>query len=371
MEPAAESIFRQLCGNQVLFGISFTTIINMRALVTGPGGFLARYIVKQLLERGDFVRGFARRPQPKLESAGMEMVRGDLSDESELERACEGIDCVFHVAAISGIGEPWSRYYQTNTVGAYNVLTAAVKQSVPYFLYTSSPSVVFGPKSLEKVDETTPYPRWYNSHYARSKALAEQRVLEYNGRTEPSGQTLRTCSLRPHLMWGPGDEALIPRLIQRAQTGRLRQVGQANNLVDILYVENAAEAHVQAADAIQKPDSPLPGKKYFLSQGTPVNVWGWINELLALYGEPPVSRRISFSAAYYAGAAFEAIWKLFRWVPDPPMTRFLAQQLALSFYFDISAAERDFGFRPKISKEEGMERLKQSLVETGMIPGAR
>lgn len=339
----------------------------MRALVTGPGGFLARYIVKELLERGDFVRGFARRPQPELESAGLEMFRGDLADTTALERACEGIDCVFHVAAISGIGEPWTRYYQTNTVGTFHVLNACMKQSVPYLVYTSSPSVVFGPRSLKKVDETEPYPRRFNSYYAHSKALAEQKVLDFNGQKQVSGQLFRTCSLRPHLMWGPGDEALIPRLIQRARNGRLRRVGAGENLVDILYIENSSHAHVQAADALMRPDSPLPGNKYFLSQGTPVSVWGWIDELLALYGEPPVSRSVSFSSAYCAGVLFEGIWKLFGWKEDPPMTRFLAQQLALSFYFDISAAQRDFGFNPQITKEEGMERLRQFLTEKNLI----
>ena len=326
----------------------------MNALVTGAGGFLGRYLVEQLRERGDRVRAFSRHRYEFLEQLGAESVVGDLCDQNAVADACQGVDVVFHVAAITGLGEPWRRFYETNTAGTQNVLNACWKAHVPRLVYTSSPSVTFDGGPQCGVDESAPYPTRWLAHYPHSKALAEQAVLRANG-----SRGLATCAMRPHLIWGPRDRHLIPRLLQRARTGRLRRVGDGTNLIDMVYVENAAEAHLQAADALH-PESPVAGRAYFISQGEPVPCWQWINELLALAGLPPVTRSISFEAAWRVGWLFEQAWKALRLHSDPPMTRFLAAQLAKSHYFDISAARRDFGYTPRVSTEEGMQRLLAS-----------
>src|SRR5262249_29229126 len=152
---------------------------------------------------------------------------------------------------------------------------------------------------------------------------------------------------RPHLIWGPRDRHLIPRLLQRARSGQLRRVGDGTNQVDMIYVENAAEAHLRAGDALTL-NSPVGGQAYFISQGEPVNCWGWIDDLLALAGLPKLQRQISARAAWAIGSAMEAAYGALRLRGEPRMTRFLAAQLSKSHYFDISRARRDFGFAPRI-----------------------
>ncbi len=331
----------------------------MHALVTGGGGFLGRYIVEQLIARGDRVRSFGRGAYPELEALGVEVVRGDICDLPAINSACKGIDCVFHTAALPGVAMRPKPYYEVNLQGTQEVLTACEKQNVPRLVYTSSPSVTFAGKPQEGVDESVPLGfDWLASHrsfYSHSKAQAEQLVLERN-----SGE-LKTCALRPHLIWGPRDQHLIPRLIARAKSGRLRRVGDGTNLVDMIFVENAATAHLQAADALAEEDSPVAGKAYFLSQGEPVNCWEWIDEILALANLPSVGKSISYPAAWRVGAVLEKVYAGLRLSSEPPMTRFLAAQLATSHWFDITAAKQDFGYEPQISNAEGMQRLGQWL----------
>ena len=238
-----------------------------------------------------------------------------------------------------------------NTLGTRHVVEGCRTHGVRRLVYTSSPSVTFDGHSQQGVDESIPYPRRWLCHYAHSKALAEQHVLAANG---TSG--LATCSLRPHLIWGPRDRNLIPHVVDCARRGRLRRVGDGTNLIDTVYVENAAAAHLLAADALT-PGSPVAGRAYFISQGEPVNCWAWIDELLAMAGLPPVRKSLSLPAAWLLGAACEAAYSLFRLSGEPPMSRFLARQMAASHYFDITAARRDFGYDPKISMAEGMRRL--------------
>ena len=328
----------------------------MHALVTGAGGFLGRYIVERLVARGDRVRGLARGEYPLLQSLGVEMVRGDLADRDTVTFACQGIDCVFHVASRVGIWGPWREFYATNVVGTQNVIEACRASGVGRLVFTSSPSVTFDGRDQCGVDESAPYPTRWLAHYPHSKVLAEQAVLAAN-----DADGLRTCALRPHLVWGPRDHHLTARLIERARSGRLRRVGDGANQVDVIYVENAAEAHLRAADALSETVSAVGGKAYFLSQGEPVNCWHWIDELLALVNLPPVRKSLSLAAAHRVGMACEAAWTIAGRKSEPPMTRFLASQLATSHWFDISAARRDFGYEPRVTTAEGMRRLGEWL----------
>jgi 2-alkyl-3-oxoalkanoate reductase len=328
----------------------------MHALVTGAGGFLGRYIAEQLVARGDRVRGLARGRYPELEVLGVQTVQGDIQDAAAVERACDQIEVVYHVAAVAGIWGPWRHYYGINTLGTHNVVAACRRASVRRLVFTSSPSVTFAGRDQCGVDESAPYPTRWLAHYPHSKALAEQHVLEANS------SDLLTCALRPHLVWGPRDQHLIPRLIARARSGQLRRVGDGTNVIDAVYVENAAAAHLLAADAL-RPGSQACGRAYFITNGQPVNCWQWIGEILALAGLPPVTRQISYRAAYAAGAMLEGLWTILGRTDEPRMTRFLAAQLATSHHFDITAARRDLGYQPRITMAAGMQRLGERLME--------
>ena len=265
--------------------------------------------------------------------------------------ACRGVEAVFHVAGVEGITGAWKHYFENNTLGTRLVVEGCLAHGVGRLVYTSSPSVVFDGRSQEGVDESVPYPKRWMCHYAHSKALAEQHVLAANGKGG-----LLCCALRPHLIFGPRDRHLIPKVLDLARRGQLRRVGDGRNLIDTVYVENAAMAHVQAADAL-RPGSPVAGRTYFISQGEPVNCWAWIDEILALAGLPPVRKSVSLPAAWMLGAACETAWSMLRLRSQPPMSRFLARQMAASHYFNIARARRDFGYQPKVSMAEGMRRL--------------
>jgi len=323
----------------------------VNCLVTGAGGFLGLYIVEQLVARGDRVRGLCRGRYAELDRLGVETVQADLRDAQAVAAACANMEVVYHVASVAGIWGPWDHFFAANTLGTRHVIAGCRRHGVPRLVYTSSPSVTFDGGDQCGVDETVPYPKHWLCHYPHTKALAEQEVLAANGQGG-----LLTCSLRPHLIWGPRDRHLVPRLIERARRGQLRRVGDGRNLIDMVYVENAATAHLQAADRLIA-GSPVGGRAYFISQGEPVNCWHWIDELLALAGLPPVERAIPMSVAWAIGAAMEAATKLTGRRSEPRMTRFLAAQLGKSHYFKIDRARRDFGYEARVSTAEGMRRL--------------
>jgi 2-alkyl-3-oxoalkanoate reductase len=320
----------------------------MRALVTGAGGFLGQRLTSALVARGDTVRTFQRGAYTELDRLGVEQVRADLRDADAVREACREIDVVFHTAAAPGIWGKWEDFFGVNTLGTRHVLEGCRRHGVGRLIYTSSPSVTFDGRDQCGVDESAPYPTRWLCHYPHSKALAEQEVLAANGEGG-----LVTCALRPHLIWGPGDRHLIPRLIARARAGRLVQVGGGANLIDTIHIDNCVAAHLAAAERL-KPGSPVAGRAYFLSQGEPVRCWTWIGQLLELAGLNRPRRKISARAAWRLGAACEAAYRLARVRSEPPMTRFLAAQLSTSHYFDISAARRDLGYEPLVSTAAGM-----------------
>jgi nucleoside-diphosphate-sugar epimerase len=223
-------------------------------------------------------------------------------------------------------------------------------------IHTSTPSVVYNGRDLAGADESLPLTTSCPSPYPLTKAAAEAEVLAAHC------PELGTVALRPHLIWGPGDPHLVPRILARARAGRLRIVGKGTNRVDMVHVENAADAHILAETALARPGSPAGGRAYFVTNGEPVVLWEWINGLLIALGEPPVTKRTPLGAARAIGGACEVIWGLLPVGAEPPMTRFLASELAMDHWFDISAARRDLGYSPRINMSDGTARLIESLL---------
>jgi nucleoside-diphosphate-sugar epimerase len=365
----------------------------MNVLVTGGGGFLGGSIVRLLVARGDRVRSLSRSRYAALDALQVEQFQGDVADAGDVEAAAAGCDVVFHVAAKAGVAGRWRDYYRANVVGTENVLAACQKLRIGRLVYTSSPSVVFDGRDMEGVDESVPYPKRHEAHYPATKAIAERLVLSANG------SDLATVALRPHLIWGPGDNHLVPRILERGRAGRLRRIGRGEKPIDSVYIDNAAEAHLLAADRLQSPPPrsvlpprggreetqarsasegapapppslalrapPVAGRAYFISNGEPVPLWDLVNRILAAGGVAPVTKSIPVAAALGAGWVMETVYRVFRPDAEPPMTRFVARELATAHWFDISAARRDLGYVPRVSLEEGMRRLTEWLKPRG------
>lgn len=323
----------------------------MKALVTGGGGFLGGAIVRKLLARGDTVRSFTRSAYPWLGELGVEQIHGDLGHPADVTAAVRGCDVVFHVAAKAGVWGRYKDFYATNVVGTRNVIAACRQAGVSRLIYTSTPSVVHTGESLENATEDLPYATHFLAHYPATKAIAEMEVLAANG------PDLKTVALRPHLIWGPGDPHLIPRVLARAKAGKLRRVGTKPVMVDVTYVDNAAEAHLNAADRIEH----AAGKAYFISNGEPVELWEFLNRILVDSGIAPVTRSIPTSVAKIGAFSVESLYRLLRLSAEPPTTRFVVSQLSTSHWYDITAAKRDLGYSPRVTVEEGLLMLKESL----------
>ena len=315
----------------------------MRALVTGGTGFLGRRLVERLLAEGRRVTVLARTPAPDLEARGVRFIRASVEDAAAVASACAEAETVFHVAAMVGVWGRWNDFFRINVIGTRSVIAGCRRHGVPRLVYTSTPSVIYNGRDLAGVDESMPLTTRCPSPYPLTKAIAEQEVLDANR------DGLRTVALRPHLIWGAGDPHLVPRLLASARSGRLRIVGSGRNRVDLVHIENAVDAHLCAERAPGAAD----GRAYFITNGEPVLLWEWINRLLVALGEEPVTRRISLPAARALGAACEAAWRLLRRPGEPPLTRFVATELAKDHWFDLGAARRDLGYAPRVSMAEG------------------
>jgi len=327
----------------------------VKALVTGGGGFLGKAIAQQLVARGDTVVSIARGAYPELKALGIDHRRGDVSNLDAVMAAAKGCDVVFHVAAKAGVWGTAAEYESANVKGTEVVLEACRKLGIRKLVYTSSPSVVHGGDAIEGANESLPYPAHYEAHYPRTKAEAEQKVLAANG------PELSTVALRPHLIWGPGDNQLTPRIVARAKAGKLRLVGDGKCLVDTVYIDNAAEAHLNACDRLA-PGAACAGKAYFITNGEPVPMVEIINGIVGAAGLPPVTRSVSPGVAWFAGAVLEGAYRITGQKNEPMMTRFLARQLSTAHWFDISGAKRDLGYQPRISLQEGLQRLRASFT---------
>lgn len=303
------------------------------AAVTGGGGFLGGAVVDALLARGERVASISRGAYPELEARGVETLRADLADDpstlTEFLRRRE-VDTVYHCAARPGVFGSARLYERANVDATARVLEACRAAGVPRLVFTSSPSVVFDGGDHVNAGPDLPYPDRYLAHYPRTKAEAERLVLSADA------PELATVSLRPHLIFGPQDPNLIPRLLERADARRLRIVGDGMSEVSLTYVENAAAAHLAAADGLREDPADLHGRAFFVNNDEPVRLWQWINRILEGTGRSPVTRRVPAAAAYAAGACLELAYGALRLAGEPPMTRFVARQLATSHSYDMA-----------------------------------
>jgi len=329
---------------------------KMNIRVAGGGGFLGGRIVRRLLEEGHSVRSLGRSPQSANEALGVEIVQADVADAAAVRRAVEDCQAVFHVAAKAGVWGPYEDYFAANVTGTHNVLEACRSTGVRYLVYTSTPSVTFDGQPHAGADESLPLTNGTPlSHYASTKAVAERMILKGH----QSGR-LGVCALRPHLIWGVGDPHLVPRVLARARQKRLRKVGKGDNQVDLTHVDNAAHAHLLALDALQA--GRAGGRAFFVSDGAPVYLWSWINDLLQEVHIPPVKKHLPYKLAYRLGGVLEFVWRQAHLTGEPPMTRFVASQLAMDHWFDISAARHHLGYAPAVDPALAHQELVDSLT---------
>ncbi|HEY5550529.1 MAG TPA: NAD-dependent epimerase/dehydratase family protein [Opitutaceae bacterium] len=324
-------------------------------LITGASGFIGGRLAERLLREGRSVRCYSRREIPAPAKQGAEVITGELDDPRRLAEACKGVGTVFHVAGRVGVWGPAAPFFRVNEGGTRAVIGACRRADVPRLVQTSSPSVVYNGSDLSGIDESAPLCTKAPCAYPTSKAAAERVVASANSKP------LRTVSLRPHLVWGAGDRNVVPRALALAKSGRLRIVGSGTNRVDLTHIENVVDAHLLAEAALLASDSVAAGRAYFITNGEPVVLWDFINELCVAAGIPPVRKHISLPAAMAAGAALELAWTLLRRRSDPPMTRFVAKELATDHFFSIEAARRDLGYSPRVSMAEGMRELAPML----------
>lgn len=327
----------------------------MNVLVTGGGGFLGSAICRQLLLRGHKVTAFQRSDSAELKELGASVIQGDISDSASVKRALKGMDIVFHTAAKAGLSVRYDDFYRPNVVGTQNVIDACLENRISKLVFTSSPSVTHSDGDIEGGDETLPYAEKYNSPYPATKAISEQLVMAANSRE------LHTVSLRPHLVWGPGDNHLLPQLLKRAQSGKLRLPG-AEKLIDTVYIDNAADAHLLAMDKLIPDPESVGGKTYFISNDDPRPQGDIIRGLLGAAGVEVQIESIPPVMASTAGLVAESAWKLLRLRSDPPVTRWSAEHLSTAHWYDISAAKKDLGYRAKIGIDEGLRRLAESFA---------
>ena len=311
----------------------------MKVFVTGGGGFLGSYVVKDLLADGHQVVSYQRSAHPELETLGVAVIRGSINDNSSMAAAMKGCDAVIHIAAIAGVWGPANSYYKINVDGTQQVLQAMEYNRITRLVYCSSPSVVFNGKAFEGEDESLPYGNEWTSIYPTTKAIAEKMVLDW-GRTGKG----RVIALRPHLMWGVGDPHLFPTVIERVRAGRLRIIGDGKNRVDTTRVENAAAAHILALSALDRERAL--NRPYFISQGEEFLLWEWMNRVFEAIGLSPVRKRVPYPLAYVMGWILEGIWRMRGSQKVPPMTRFVARAMAKSHWFSIEAAKQELGYDP-------------------------
>jgi len=322
----------------------------LKVLVTGGGGFLGSSVCRQLAKKDHRVTAFQRSAADHLTAEGINVLRGNITDISDLLKAADGCRAIIHTAGKAGVwGDP-ADFQRINVEGTANVIRACRDLAIPFLVHTSSPSVVHSGGDIEGANESLPIADHFTAPYPATKALAEKMVIASN----KAG--LQTVALRPHLIWGPGDPHILPRLAGKVKRGRLALPGP-DKIIDTIFVENAAQAHVMALEELSGA-AKCAGKAYFVTNNEPLPQGEIIQRLLAAIGIEVEIRALPTGLAMAAGTLCEYSWRFLPLAGEPPVTRFAVEQLGTAHWFDTSAAEKDFGYRPRVSIEEGLAALK-------------
>lgn len=304
--------------------------------------------VAQLLrDKGHHVRTFQRGA-----SAGAtDEVRGSLTDRAAVSRAVDSMDAVIHLAAKVSFTGQWEDFIATNILGTSNLLEAAKDSGVKDFVFVSSPSVAHFGDALAGAGAGEADPLKARGFYARSKAAAELNALGSD-----SAQ-LRVTAIRPHVVWGPGDTQLVERVIQRAKAGRLPLLDQGAALIDTTYIDNAAAAIVRGLERMDHAH----GRALVVTNGEPRPVGELIAGICTAGGAPARKLNVPGWLARGAGSIIEKAWLAAgsrNLVHDePPMTRFLAEQLSTAHWFDQRETHEVLDWKPEVSIDDGLRRL--------------
>ena len=320
----------------------------MKVLVTGAGSLLLGGVAQQLAARGDEVVCFQRRVSESPHQ-NITMFAGDIRDRGSVTEAAVGCDAIIHGAARVGVMGSWEDFYSTNVDGTINILRAATEHRISKLVYVSTPSVAHVGQAIEGDVATPATTGRKHAHYAESKAQAEILALLANS------AELGVVALRPHLVWGPGDTQLVGRIVERSRQGRLVMVGTGHALVDSTYIDNAVSAHIAALDAVA-PGSPCAGKAYVISNGEPRTVNELMSRICLAAAVEFSPKHIPAVIARNIGSVMERVWPLIR-KDEPPMTRFVAEQLGTAHWFDQRPAQEDLNWKPEVSLDEGFARL--------------
>jgi nucleoside-diphosphate-sugar epimerase len=318
----------------------------VRVLVTGASGFLGRAVASAVRDAGHDVRTFQRRP------SGVERVSdvlGTMTDPAAVQRAVEGVEAVVHLAAkVSLAGDP-ADFERVNVEGTRTLLAAARAAGVSRFVFVSSPSVAHAGSSISGDDAAPASPAHARGDYARTKAAAELLALAADA------PGFAVVAVRPHLVWGPGDTQLVGRIVDRAARGRLPLLDSGAALIDSCYVDNAASAMVAALDRADADE--VHGNAYVVTNGEPRPVADLLDGICRASGVPTPRWHVPAGVARTAGSLVEAVWRVRPGEDEPPMTRFLAEQLSTSHWFDQRRTRQDLRWEPAVSIDEGLRRL--------------
>lgn len=325
----------------------------MRVLVTGGSGFLGMEICRRLVARGTTVSSLSRRPSPALQSLGVRQHQGDLADPAAVSRALADCDAVIHNAALAGVSGPLLPYWNTNVRGTRNVIDQCRAHGISTLVHTSTASVVFQPGGLRNADEGCSYPDRHLAAYPATKARAEALVLAANS------PDLATVSLRPHIIWGPGDPHFAPALARAVRAGRLVMPGDGTNLVDTTHLHTAAHAHLLALDRLQQ-GGPIGGRAYFITQDDPRPLRDITAHFLRAAGLRATWCTVPTPLVRAAAAACETFLRLTGRARTHALSRFLVAELVHPHWFSIEAARRDLGFEPPVTFEAGITGLSDT-----------
>lgn len=313
---------------------------DLSLLVTGGQGFLGGALVRALVSLGfTKVAATARRAAPELEEMGVELVKADLTDREQARQATEGRDVILHTAAKAGVWGSYQSYYGINVEATEFLLQGAQQNGVRYFIHTSSPSVTFQGESSSLETEEADYGYQPLNSYCATKIASEKSVLQ-------AEHSFKTLALRPHLIYGPGDPHLLPRVYEAAKAGRLARVGDGLNYVDVTHIDDAVAA--QLCCLFRREDPEIWGEAYFVTSGVPIRLWSWLSHLLHWKGLPRVARSLGLNRAVKLGGFLESVYRRLEKTEEPPLTKFSALQLGCTHTYSIEKARQKLGYSPTV-----------------------